>query len=76
MPSRDYYRDQANLFFRMALGCSDPEHAAQIEAQGRLFLNLAEQTSEDSPDLNTLLVDFNHHQLRGRGGGDEGGGGG
>jgi hypothetical protein len=64
MPSTGYYRDQANLFFRMALTCGDAERAAQFEAQGRLFLNLAGQVPDPAPDLNALLDGFNGHQMR------------
>jgi hypothetical protein len=64
MPTALYYREQANLFLRMALACSDSEKAAQLEAQGRMFLNLAGQASEEPADLNALLADFNDHQLR------------
>jgi hypothetical protein len=64
MPSAEYYRNQANLFFRMSLACGDPERAAQLEAQARLFLNLAGQSPEPPQDLNTLLDGFNDNQLR------------
>jgi hypothetical protein len=49
------YRDQANVFFRMALVCSDWEQAAQLEAQGRMFLNMARQLPDPSRDPNSLL---------------------
>jgi hypothetical protein len=39
------YRDQANVFFRMALLCSDCEQSAQLEAQGRMFLSMARQSA-------------------------------
>lgn len=64
MPSGNYYRTQAELFMRMALACSEPECAAQLTAQARLFLNLAGQTQDGGgADLNTLLEEFNHQQL-------------
>jgi len=64
MPSPSYYRDQANLFFRMALASSDAERGALLEAQGRLYLNLASQLHEPPTDLNPLLDLFNRGQMR------------
>jgi hypothetical protein len=63
MPSPNYYRAQADLFFRMAMSCADRQRAATLEAHGRLFLNLASQTPDESPDLNALLRTFNEEQL-------------
>jgi len=63
MPSDAYYRTQAELFMRMALACSEPERAAQLTAQARLFLNLASHTQDGGADLNALLEEFNHQQL-------------
>jgi hypothetical protein len=64
MPSTSYYRGQANLFFRMALACSDAERAMLLEAQGRLYLNLASQLHAEPTDLNSLLDVFNGGQMR------------
>jgi hypothetical protein len=64
MPSTSYYRDQANLFFRMSLACSDAERGALLEAQGRLYLNLAGQPHDEPTDLNSLLDAFNGDQMR------------
>jgi hypothetical protein len=59
MPSRSCYRTQAELFLRMALACSDPERAAQLQAQARLFLNLAGHAQDGGADPNALLEAFN-----------------
>jgi hypothetical protein len=64
MLSTSYYREQAELYLQMAIGSADPEHAKQYEAQACLFLNLADQASDQRPDLNTLLDGFNAQQLR------------
>jgi|tagenome__1003787_1003787.scaffolds.fasta_scaffold16756687_1 hypothetical protein len=65
MPDALYYHDQAELYFRMAAVCSNPELAAQYAAQGRMYLNLGTQT-KDSPrdDFNRLLDEFNFRQIR------------
>jgi len=63
MPSGSYYQSQAELFLRMALACSEPVRAAQLQAQARIFLNLASQMQDGSADLNALLEEFNHQQL-------------
>jgi hypothetical protein len=62
MPSAPYYRDQANLFFRMALASGDVERAAQV--QGRFYLNLAGQLPTRSRTLHALLDGFNDQQMR------------
>jgi hypothetical protein len=64
MPSISYYQGQANLFFRMALACSDAQRGALLEAQGRRYLNLATQLHDKPTDLNSLLDAFNGDQMR------------
>jgi hypothetical protein len=64
MPTSHDYREQANLFFRMALVCSDGEQAAQFEAQGRLYADLAEKVNGKRARLNPLLEGFNQGQCR------------
>jgi hypothetical protein len=47
MINASFYKEQANLFFRLAIATRDCEQAAQLEAQGRMFLRMA--TKKKSP---------------------------
>jgi hypothetical protein len=66
MPSQQYYRRQARLCFQMALACGGPTRAAQLQAQGRVYLDLARQVRQTT-DLNSVLEEFNAGQMRKRG---------
>jgi hypothetical protein len=48
----------------MATASSDLERAAQLEAQGRLFLNLATQVHDRPIDLDSLLHGCNGDQMK------------
>jgi hypothetical protein len=65
MPSPQYYRRQARLCFQMALASGDPKRATQLQAQGRMYLNLARQVRQVT-DLNSILEEFNASQMRKR----------
>jgi hypothetical protein len=49
MPSREYYRQQAELLFEMARASSDPEHARRLIARANEYQMLAAAMPDNGP---------------------------
>jgi hypothetical protein len=64
MPHANYYLEQARLLLSMAQVTRDAERAALLEAQARLFQNLARVPESPTSDLTSVLHEFNRYQMR------------
>lgn len=60
-----YYREQAKLLAKLAVLTRDRDYAGQLEARLRIYLASADLPTNSPTDLNPLLEEFNHKQLRG-----------
>jgi len=54
MPTMQEYRQLADLYFGMAAATRDQECAVQLEAQARMYLDLAARRKAPADDRTTL----------------------